>query len=306
MNRFVVARVRTFATAAAVAEPLTRAAEAARRARLKLKIKALGTPLVTRPKHPASAYVLFWLQELENDPELKKGSAVLHSKTIAKRWHDLSEAHKEKLAPSQVFKQKAETARSQYYRAYESYLRLRTPTDVLIEEKAAQLKKLIKPPKKGARKVARDPNRPKRPPTAHQLFIREIFAAAPAEQKRVLGESLEGMAKDRLGKVSKAWGRMSKEAQEPYNTQSQKAFAAYRAQKDAYLAEIGAIDRRKAMEKVLRSAVAAERQKKKEAAKMKKAPAKKKAAKEAVKKVAKKGAGKKTAAKKDGSEEDGC
>ncbi|KAJ3281190.1 hypothetical protein HK104_000162 [Borealophlyctis nickersoniae] len=288
MNRtttFVVARVRRFATAAAGAAPLTPAAKAARRARLKVQLEALGTPLVTPPKRPPNPFLLFRRQELENDPDLKK---PMHAKTIATRWHDLSDAQKE------VFKQKAEPARSEYKRAYASYLRLRTPADVLIEKKAAKLKKLMNPTKKRTEKAAMDPNRPKCPPTGHQLFIREIFAAPPAEQKRVLGETLEGMASDRLAKVSRAWGRMSKEDQEPYNTQSQKAFAAYRAQKAAHDAEIGARDRRKAMNRVLRSAVAAERRKKK-------AATKKKRAKKAVKKVAKKGAGKKTAAKKTGA-----
>ncbi|KAJ3279683.1 exp1-like protein [Borealophlyctis nickersoniae] len=293
MNRttFVVARVRTFTTAAAVAEPLTPPAEAARCARIKLK--ALGTPLITPPKQPLSAYTLFLQHEYENNPDLKKGSAVMHVKTIAKRWHDLSDAQKE------VFKQKAETARSEYNRAYETYLRLRTPTDVLIEQKAAHLKKLINPTQKHA-KVATDPNRPKRPLSGHQLFVSEVLRAPPAEQKRVLGESLEGVkTTDRLAKVAKAWGRMSKEDQEPYNMRSQEAFSAYRAQNDAYDAEIGASDRRKAMMKVLRSAVAAERKKEK-------AAAKKKAAKKAVRKVAKKEAGKETAAKEDGCKEDGC
>ncbi|KAJ3279782.1 hypothetical protein HK104_001163 [Borealophlyctis nickersoniae] len=283
MNRFVVAGVRTFATAAAVAEPLTPPAEAARRARIELK--ALGTPLVTPPKYPTSAYVLFLLQEMKNDPDLKKGNAVMHSKTIAKRWHDLSDAQKEIPVQARLRKLPQTTH----------------PADVLIEQKAAHLKTLINPTKKRATRVAMDPNRPRRPLTGYALFSTEMLTAPPTEQKRVLGESLEGvMPRDRLAKVAKAWRRMSKEAHEPYNTQSQKAHAAYMAQKTAYAAEIGASDRRKAMMKVLRTAVAAERKKKKAAAKKKKA-------KKAVKKVAKKGAGKKTAAKKeDGCEEDGC
>ncbi|KAJ3275813.1 hypothetical protein HK104_003837 [Borealophlyctis nickersoniae] len=291
MNRtaFVVARVRTFVTTAAVAEPPNPAAEAARRARLQLK--ALGTPQVTPPKRPLTSYLLFAQQERENDPELKKGKVTAHAKTIAKRWNDLSDAQKA------VFKQKAETARSHYDRAYATYLSQRTSTDVLIEEKAAHLKKLINPTKIRA-KVATDPNRPKRPMTGYVLFVTETLAAPPAEQRRVLGESLEGVThKERFGKIAKAWGRMSKEDQEPYLSRTKKAFAAYKAEKAAYDAENGVTDTRKEMAKVLNDAVRIK----------KKAATKKKTAKKAVKKVKKKGAGKKkTAAKKTGAKKTGA
>ncbi|KAJ3243256.1 hypothetical protein HK104_008149, partial [Borealophlyctis nickersoniae] len=251
-------------------------------------LKALGTPQVTPPKRPLSAYLLFVQQERQNDPDLRRGRAAEHTKEIAKRWNGLSDAQKA------VFKQKAETAKQHYGRAYATYLSNRTSTDVLVEKKAAHLKKLINPTKKHA-KVATDPSRPKRPLSGYLLLVTETLAAPPSKQKRVVGESLEGVTpQERMAKIAKAWGRMSKEDQEPYLSRSQKAFAAYRAQKVAYDAENGVTDARKEMVKALNAAVAVGRKKK--------AATKNKAVKKVKKVVKKKGAGKKKpAAKKTGA-----
>ncbi|KAJ3278695.1 exp1-like protein [Borealophlyctis nickersoniae] len=294
MNRtaFVVARVRTFATTAAAAEPPTPAAETARRVRLQLK--ALGKPQVTPPKRPLSAYALFLQQERQGHAGLTKGSAAEHFKEIAKKWHDLSDAEKA------VFKQKAETAKQHYARAYATYLSQRTSTDVLIEKKTAQLKNLINPTKT-RKNVAPDPNRPKRPMSGYSLFLKETFAAPPAEQKRVVGESLEGFTvQERMRKIAKAWGRMSKEDQEPYLSGTQKAFAAYKAQRAAYDAENGVTDARQEMDKVLMRAA---RKTKKNTKAVKKVVKKKGVKKTAAKKTgAKKTGAKKTGAKKTGAQ----
>ncbi|KAJ3277940.1 hypothetical protein HK104_002796 [Borealophlyctis nickersoniae] len=286
-----VGRVRTFATTAAATEPPTPAAKAARRARLQLK--ALGKPQVTPPKRPLTAYTLLVQQERQNCASLTKGSGQEHFKEIAKKWHDLSDAEKA------VLKQKAETAKQHYDRAYATYLSQRTSIDVLIEKKAAHLKKLINPTRTRKKSVPTDPREPKRPMPVFSLFVTETLAAAPAEQERVVGESLDGgTQQERITKIAKAWRMMSKEDQEPYLSRTKNAFAAYKAQKAAYDAENGLTDTRKEMAKALRGAW-----------RNKRAATKNKAVKKVVKKNGagkKKTAAKKTGAKKTGAEKTGA
>ncbi|KAJ3270776.1 hypothetical protein HK104_004857 [Borealophlyctis nickersoniae] len=239
------ARVRTFATAAKVVDPVT-PAEAAQRARLELK--ALGTPQVTPPKRPLTSYFLFAQQERENDPTLRKGNMVENAKIIAGRWRELSDAEKG------VFKHRAETAKSDYTRAYETYLSQRTPTDILIEEKTAALKKIINPTKKRT-KVAADPNKPKRPLSSYILFVMDMMRAAPDEQRRVVGEDLEGLlAKEKVSRIAKAWKGLSDEDKEPYVARYKEASAVYRDQKAAYETDNGIQSARDEINKKLKSA----------------------------------------------------
>lgn len=170
------------------------------------------------PKKPQSAYFMYAndvrASIKSENPEMKITEI---SKVIGAQWKELSEKEKSK------YEKQAMKAKKAYEATMESYVPPDDETwDELINDKSSRKKSQLK-----------DPDAPKKPPTAYMLFAKE-------HRPTVKGE-LESEFEDKKqlnSEVSKAlgqrWKQMSDDEKKPYNKLVKKATTVFDNQMKAY------------------------------------------------------------------------
>jgi hypothetical protein len=73
----------------------------------------------------------------------------------------------------QPYQKLSDDANAKFKKDYQTYLDSRTSEDIVLEEKKRAIKVQLSPEKKRAR-VARDPSKPKQPPNAYLLFLKDV------------------------------------------------------------------------------------------------------------------------------------
>lgn len=126
-------------------------------------------------KRPPSAFLLFYQSKL---PEIKAShqnapnKVTAWSKTAGSMWKDLAESDKER------YKDISAAQKKEYFS--------QVSEEEIAAKKAASLLKRAKKQKRKIKTEARDLNKPKRPASAHGLYIREkITGSSSNEQKSV-------------------------------------------------------------------------------------------------------------------------
>ncbi|KAJ3064971.1 hypothetical protein HDU98_011643 [Podochytrium sp. JEL0797] len=193
-----------------------------RKRNLRRKVRTLPKPSVNPPKKPMSAYLHFCEEHRAGVTALPEIAAIENKsdknhevvKKLGEMWRALSETEKE------PFETKAKASTEAYQTAHTAYLATRTPQDEYLEQTRHSLLSSLNPSKKRA-KVAKNPDEPRRPDTAYQLFLKD---------RGFMGKGAEGL-KD----GGAAWKEASDEETQVYHAQAEKLKDAYEDQIDAYL-----------------------------------------------------------------------
>jgi len=170
----------------------------------------LATATATQPKRPASSYML-WLTENRKKIVDKLGTANVAAvgKAAGQEWTGLSAAQKKK------FEKKASELKAKYAAAMEEFIA------------KGGVKKTSR--KRSTSKMAKDPNAPKRPPSAYLLWLTEnrakIVADLPKGHKPT-EVMTEGGAR---------WRKATAEQKKEYETRAAKLKEEYTASMNTYV-----------------------------------------------------------------------
>ncbi|KAJ3039647.1 high mobility group box 3 [Rhizophlyctis rosea] len=249
------------------------------------QLRALPKPTTPPPKKPLTAFIFFGQEYRSSEPGLAKGNVTKAAGIIGQRWKELTDGEKKK------YENKAASAKTAYERAYQQYLKSRTPKDVLLQQKISHLQKIINP-KKNA-KVPADVNAPAPPPpNAYGFFLKDVYSGSADQQRALVGQLLDGPVSQRGKILGAAWNGMSTSEKEGYANKAAAARSAYTKKLAAYNASHKVNDIKKEVSTILKRVATPPKPKKK------KVTAVKKATKGAPRRLVKKAATKKTTAVK--------